>query len=79
MDTNTCRRVLIAMEPSGIYWQALYDRLKSCGYGVCLVHCQAVRNNRKTMQDGMSKTDEKDAHSLFDLLQQGQVLFACRT
>ena len=30
-----CRRTLIAMEPSGIYWQALYERLKSCGYGVC--------------------------------------------
>jgi transposase len=72
MDTNTCRRVLIAMEPSGIYWQALYDRLKRCGYGVCLVNCQAVRNNRKTMQDGLSKTDEKDAHSIFDLLQQGK-------
>jgi transposase len=72
MDTTMCRRVLIAMEPSGIYWQALYDRLKNCGYGVCLVNCQAVRNNRKTMLDGISKTDEKDAHSIFDLLQQGK-------
>jgi len=24
------------MEPSGIYWQALYERLNSCGYEVCL-------------------------------------------
>ena len=38
------KRVLIAMEPSGIYWYALYERLKSCGYGVCLVNCQAVSN-----------------------------------
>jgi transposase len=36
------------------------------------VHCQAVRNNRKTMQDGTSKTDEKDAYSVFDLLRQGK-------
>jgi transposase len=64
--------MLIAMEPSGIYWQALYERLKSCGYGVCLVHCQAVRNNRKTMPDGTSKTDEKAAYSIFDLLRQGK-------
>jgi transposase len=71
VKTN-CRRTLIAMEPSGIYWQALYERLKSCGYGVCLVHCQAVRNNRKTMPDGASKTDEKDAYSIFDLLLQGK-------
>jgi transposase len=69
---NRCQRLLIAMEPSGIYWQALYERLNSCGYGVCLVHCQAVCNNRKTMQDGTSKTDEKDAYSVFDLLRQGK-------
>jgi transposase len=72
LDKNNCHRVLIAMEPSGIYWQALYERLKDSGYGVCLVHCQAVRNNRKTMPDGTSKTDEKDAYSIFDLLQQGK-------
>jgi hypothetical protein len=62
---NTCRRLLIAMEPSGIYWQGFYERLRSCGYDVCLVSCQAVRNNRKTMHDGASKTDEKDAYSVF--------------
>ena len=67
-----CRRVLVAMEPSGIYWYALYDRLKSCGYGVCLVSCQAVSNNRKTMPDGANKTDQKDAYSVFDLLSQGK-------
>jgi transposase len=72
LDKNHCRRMLIAMEPSGIYWQALYARLKDSGYGVCLVPCQAVRNNRKTMPHGTSKTDEKDAYSIFDLLQQGK-------
>lgn len=69
---NGRQHILIAMEPSGIYWQALYERLHSCGYAVCLVHCQAVRNNRKTMPDGTSKTDEKDAASVFDLLRQGK-------
>jgi transposase len=69
---TSCRRLLIAMEPSGIYWQGLYDRLRSCGYDVCLVSCQAVRNNRKTMQEGTSKTDEKDAYSVLDLLRQGK-------
>jgi Transposase len=66
------RRPLLAMEPAGIYWQALYERLKSCGYGVCLGHCQAVRHNRQTMPGGTSKTDEKDASSVFDLLGQGK-------
>lgn len=69
---HECKRVLIAMEPSGIYWYALFERLKSCGYGVCLVNCRAVKNNRRTLQGGESKTDEKDAHSVFDLLQQGK-------
>lgn len=72
MFRNRCKRVLIAMEPSGLYWYALYNRLRRCGYGVCLVNCQAVKNNRKTMADGASKTDKKDAYSIFDLLQQGK-------
>jgi transposase len=66
LDKNGRPRGLLAMAPSGLDWQALYERLKSCGYAVCLVHCQAVRNHRKTMQDGTSQTDEKDAASLFD-------------
>jgi transposase len=66
------KRALIAMEPSGIYWYALFDRLKSCGYGVSLVNCKAVKNNRKTMQGGESKMDQKDAYSILDLLQQGK-------
>jgi len=65
-------KVLIAMEPSGLYWYSLYNRLKKCGYGVCLVNCLAVKNNRRTMQDGISKTDKKDALSILDLLQQGK-------
>jgi len=72
MFKHQCRRVLIAMEPSGLYWYALYNRLKSCGYGVCLVDCKAVKNNRRTIQGGISKTDKKDAYSIFDLLQQGK-------
>ena len=67
-----CRRVLIGMEPSGLYWYGLYERHRSCGFGVCLVNCLSVKNNRRTMQDGISKTDRKDAFSIFDLLQQAK-------
>ncbi len=66
------QRILIVMEPCALYRQALYERRKSCDYEVCLVHCQAVRNNRKTRQDGTSKTDENDAASVFNLLRQGK-------
>jgi Transposase len=70
--TNRGQRLLIAMEPSGIYWQALDERRNRCGSGVCLVHCQAVCHHRNTMQDGTRKTDEKDADSVFDLLRPGK-------
>jgi hypothetical protein len=59
MVKNGRRRLLLAMEPSGISWQARYERLKSCDYAVCLVHCHAGRNHRPTMPDGPSKTAEK--------------------
>lgn len=68
---NSCRRLLMAMEPAGSYWQRLSERLRSCGYEVCLVRCQAVRNNRKTMPATISTTDEKDAYSVCDFLRPG--------
>jgi hypothetical protein len=69
---NGRQRLLIAMAPSGISWQARYEQLNRCGYAVCLGHCQAVRHNRKTMPDGTRKAEEKDAASIFDLLRQGK-------
>ena len=68
---HPCRRLLLAMEPSGSDWHALYERLKSGGYGVCLVPGQAVRHNRNTMPDGTRNTDEPEADSLFDVLLPG--------
>src|SRR5262245_43769421 len=52
---NACRHVLIALEPSALSWQALYDRLQACGAGVCLVPCPTVRHHRKPMQEGTRK------------------------
>jgi Transposase len=72
MVNNGRQRLLSAMEPSGLSWQALSERRTSCDYAVCLVHCPAVRNNRKTLQDGTSKTAEKAAASLFAFLRQGK-------
>lgn len=69
---HACKQVLIGMEPSGLYWYGLYERLKKCGFGVCLVNCMAVKNNRKTLPDGSSKTDQKDAYSIHDLMVQGK-------
>jgi len=70
--TAKCNQILVGMEPSGLYWYGLYERLKKCGFSVCLANCMAVKNNRKTMHDGSSKTDPKDAYSIYDLLTQGK-------
>jgi transposase len=67
LDTNGRQRILIALAPSGSYWQALDEQLNSCGYAVCLVHCQAVRHNRQTLPEGTRKTDATEAASVFDL------------
>jgi Transposase len=72
--TNRGQRLLSALEPSGISWQALDERRNRWGSGVCLVHCQAVCNHRNTMQDGTRKTDEKAAYRVCDLLRPGQCL-----
>jgi Transposase len=71
---SDCRRLLLAMDPSGIYGQGLSERLRSCGYDVCLVSCQAGHNNRQTMPEGLRKTDAKDAYSVWDVLRQGKCL-----
>ena len=65
------QRLLLALEPSGIYGHALYERLPGWGYAVCLGHCHAVRHNRQTMPEGTRKTAEKAADSVFDLLRPG--------
>jgi transposase len=69
---HACKQVLVGMEPSGLYWYGLFERLKKCGLSACLVNCMAVKNNRKTLPDGASKTDPKDAHSIYDLMVQGK-------
>jgi hypothetical protein len=61
---HTCCRVLLAMEPSGLDWLALYERLIGCGYEGCLGNCPAVCHHRKTMQESPSKTETKDADSV---------------
>ena len=55
MVTNGRQRILSAMAPSGLSWQALYERLTRCGDEVCLVHGQAVRNIVKPCRMGPGK------------------------
>jgi hypothetical protein len=69
---HSCRRLLSAMEPSGLSGQGLSDRLRSCGDAVCLVSGHAGHNHRQTMPETPRKTEEKAAYSVLDVLRQGK-------
>jgi hypothetical protein len=69
---NMCCRVLMAMEPSGLSWLALYERRTGCGHAGCLVHCPAVCHHRQTLPEGPRKTATQEAASVLALLPQGQ-------
>ncbi len=64
--------IVIGMEPSGVYWKPLYEQLRTRGSRQVLVHAKAVKHNRETQGDNASKTDRKDAFSIWDLLRQGK-------
>jgi hypothetical protein len=61
-------RVLIALEPAGISWLALSERLTGCGDAVCLGPWQAVCHHRQTLPEGIRKTETTDADRVVDLL-----------
>lgn len=67
--------VLVAMEPTGIYWQTIRRMLGKRTWVVSCTDPARVKHNRKTLKGSGSKTDRKDAYCVFDLLRQGKVFF----
>jgi hypothetical protein len=62
LGQTQCRRLLSALEPSGIYGPALYERLKSCGYGVCLGHCPRPQRRTSIAQHTPQPNDQLLQH-----------------
>ena len=68
---NSGRRLLSAMEPSGLDGQGLSDRGRRGGSDVCLVRGQAVPHHHKTMQAATRQTEEQDASRVWALRRPG--------
>lgn len=74
-EEHKLKSVLIGMEPTSIYWCALYEYLKSKDLIVCLLDPISVFHNRKTLKRDNGKSDLKDAYAIFDLMSQKKFYF----
>ncbi len=67
--------IVVALEPTGTYHQALAAFLVAPGADVVLVDNHGARLNRRTLDRTWDKHDAKEAANRCDLLEQGKVLF----
>ena len=67
--------IVVALEPTGTYHQALAQVLDAHGADVVLVDNHVAALHRRLLDRTWDKSDPKDAHNLCDLLEQGRVLF----
>jgi transposase len=70
-----CREVVVGLEPTGTYHQAVADFLAAQGVDVVLLSSSVAYWNRRTQDGTWDKSDQKDAANCADLLEQGKVLF----
>ena len=70
-----CREVVVGLEPTGTYHQAVADFLAAQGVDVVLLSSTVAYWNRRTQDGTWDKSDQKDAANCADLLEQGKVLF----
>jgi len=73
--TTGCREVVVGLEPTGTYHQALAAFLEHHGADVLLLSSSVAYWNRRTHDGTWDKNDPKDAMNCADLLEQGKVLF----
>jgi transposase len=73
--TTGCREVVVGLEPTGTYHQAVATFLEQHGADVLLISSSVAYWNRRTQDGTWDKTDRKDAANCADLLEQGKVLF----
>jgi transposase len=70
-----CREVVVGLEPTGTYHQAVAEFLAAQGADVLLLSSSVAYWNRRTQDGTWDKSDPKDAANCVDLLEQGKVLF----
>ncbi|MBP1776319.1 MAG: family transposase [candidate division NC10 bacterium] len=69
------REVVVGLEPTGTYHQAVASFLAAQGADVLLLSSSVAYWNRRTQDGTWDKSDAKDAANCVDLLEQGKVLF----
>lgn len=74
-QTTGCREVVVGLEPTGTYHQAVATFLEQQGTDVVLISSSVAYWNRRTQDGTWDKNDRKDAANCADLLEQGKVLF----
>jgi transposase len=67
--------VVVGLEPTGTYHQAVAEFLAAQGADVLLLSSSVAYWNRRTQDGTWDKSDPKDAVNCVDLLEQGKVLF----
>jgi len=70
-----CREVVVGLEPTGTYHQAVATFLEAQGADVVFLSSSVAYWNRRTQDGTWDKNDRKDAANCADLLEQGKVLF----
>lgn len=70
MKQKKSKFVIIGLEPTSVYWQPLYYFLIDKKFAVVTIDSRVAYHNRKTMNFDQSKSDKKDAVTIFDLVGQ---------
>lgn len=69
-----CRRVMVGLESTGVYWMNLAYWLEAQGISVVQVNPLHVHRSKETLDNSPAKTDGKDALLIADLVAQGKYL-----
>lgn len=69
------QKIVIAMEPTGIYWRPLASYLSKAGMTVVIVNPYHVKNSKELDDNSPTKNDRKDALVIATLVWQGR--FSC--
>lgn len=72
--TYRAKHMFIGMEPTGLYWLPVYNALVDAlpTFGVWQVAPQAVAYSRRMQTSNFSKTDDRDAFLIADLIRQSK-------
>lgn len=72
METEDKTKVIIGMEPTGVYWLTLARWLKANDYKAVTVNPAATKKSKELDDNNQSKTDYRDARVIANLVKDGR-------